>query len=389
MQRDFTREDLRVLVDLQVPPCVSIYLPADHKGTLAPRNAIHLRSLLQQAEERLQGSTIIDKGDLKTMFEPAYDFLNQEKFWANQWEGVAVFFSAMPDSFRHYTDVSTAIEFREQVFVGNSFHFKPLMPLLRGDGLFYVLAVSKDHVGLLRCTRDTVRPVELPGVPMTIEEALGEEIAEPQMVGRPTNMGGGGQTAPFGGFDPGKYSKDRVQRFLREVAEGVQKVLGASNAPLVFAGFEYMHPIYKEANLYPYYVENGIHENAETLDANTLRIEGWKIVEPIFRKDREDCAEKYRQFAHTERATDKLAEIVPAAHYARVETLFVALDSEQYGKFDAKNNRLELHNDQRNDNVELYNLAATQAAMNGAAVFVVPPEQMPDHHASIAAIMRY
>jgi hypothetical protein len=208
-------------------------------------------------------------------------------------------------------------------------------------------------------------------------------------MGRPTNMGGGGQTAPFGGFDPGKYSKDRVQRFLHGVADGVQKVLGGSNAPLVFAGFEYMHPIYKEANVYPHLVEEGIHENAETMDAEKLRTEGWKIVEPIFRKDREDCAEKYRQFAHTDRATDKLADIVAAAHYARVETLFVALGTEQYGKFDAKNNQLEVHGHQKNDNVELYDLAATQAAMNGAAVFVVPPDQMPDHHASIAAIMRY
>jgi hypothetical protein len=42
------------------------------------------------------------------------------------------------------------------VVVTDRFHIKPLLPLLSGDGRFYVLALSQSEVRLLQGTRYSV-----------------------------------------------------------------------------------------------------------------------------------------------------------------------------------------------------------------------------------------
>ena len=44
------------------------------------------------------------------------------------------------------------MSFDELVVVSDNFHVKPLMPLLTGDNLFYVLALSQKEVRLIECT---------------------------------------------------------------------------------------------------------------------------------------------------------------------------------------------------------------------------------------------
>ncbi len=56
--------------------------------------------------------------------------------------------------------------------VAHRFHIKPLLPLLSGDGHFFVLALSQKAVRLLQGTQYSISEVELPGVPQGIAEAL-------------------------------------------------------------------------------------------------------------------------------------------------------------------------------------------------------------------------
>ena len=61
--------------------------------------------------------------------------------------------------------------------VDDRFHVSPLLPLIAGDGHFFVLALSQNQIRLLEGTRDRVEEVELPGVPLGVRDALqGEEV---------------------------------------------------------------------------------------------------------------------------------------------------------------------------------------------------------------------
>lgn len=47
--------------------------------------------------------------------------------------------------------------------VDDRFHVTPLLPLLAGDGHFFVLALSQNQIGLLEGTRDRWRRSTCPG----------------------------------------------------------------------------------------------------------------------------------------------------------------------------------------------------------------------------------
>jgi hypothetical protein len=385
---EFSREELKALMQEEIPPCVSIYIPSTQREGQLWQEPILLKNALQEAEQRLLVMDI-SRSDVDAMLAPARELLNDGGFWAVPHEGLALFMSISPAAYRYYTDDSIAIEFEPAVVVGNHFYVTPLLPLLTGDGQFYVLALSQNHVGLLKGTRDTINPVSTPGMPGNIREALGQEIPEREIQGRPMNVAGGEQTGVFGGFDPGDYEKDKVQRFCRAVASRLRPFLADQHAPLIIAGQDYLHPIYRDANTYPYLLEEGITVNADTLTAEELHKSAWAVVEPHFRKEAEDAIGRYRQYSNTEQVSSKLADIIPAAHFGRVATLFVAEGKHEYGMFDPDTMRLEVHRESRPDNVDLVNEAATQTVLNGGVVYVIPEEHMPAHHAEIAAIYRY
>src|SRR5205807_7361157 len=66
----------------------------------------------------------------------------------------------------------------ERVIVGERFHLKPLLPLLYGNDLFYVLAISQKSVRLFAATHDAVSAVQLENVPKNVVDAVGRDWEE-------------------------------------------------------------------------------------------------------------------------------------------------------------------------------------------------------------------
>lgn len=54
----------------------------------------------------------------------------------------------------------------------------PLLPLLSGDGRFYILALSQNELRLLQATRYSVSEVDLEGVPESLSTALRYDVPE-------------------------------------------------------------------------------------------------------------------------------------------------------------------------------------------------------------------
>jgi hypothetical protein len=385
---EFSREELRNLINEQIPPCVSIYMPYDQPGTMTPLNSIRFKSLLGDAEEQLKALNT-DKKDIEAFLAPGHALLGDQGFWQEPREGLAVFLSASPAAFRFYPDNSIAIRFPEKAMVADQFHFKPLLPLLFGDGDFFILALSRQHVGLLKGTRDTIRAIELDGVPQSISDVPDEEITATRIQGRPTNVGGGEQTGIFGGYDPREYDKDRVLRYFREVDHGLHRAIASQSAPLILAGQEYLHPLYREANTYPHLTDEGIRIDSEHLSAAELHKLAWPLVEPGILKKREDAVNRYRQLAEKGLSNNKLADILAAAHFARVDTLFVESGKEQFGIYDPQTNRLETHTESRPGDSDLLDEAATHTVLDGGTVYMLPHEEMPDPIGEVNGIFRY
>jgi hypothetical protein len=377
---------LKALSEKHIGPHVSLYAPTHRAGPETQQDPIRLKNLVKEAGERLVAGGL-RAPDAKELLRPAEQLVQDGLFWRHQSDGLAIFLSS--DFNRYYR---LPLEFEELVVVAERFHVKPLLPLLSGDGRFYILALSQDKVRLLRGSRDRVSDVELEGVPSSLAEALRLNDPERQLqfhTATGPSGGKGSRAAAFHGHG-GVVQDDKVDilRYFHKVDDGLRKLLAGEQAPLMLAGVDYLLPLYREANTYPHLIEAGIEGNPDNLSAEELHQQAWAIVQPRFLEERIEAAKRFRQFADTDQASDDLAEVVPAAYHGRVETLFVALDLQQWGTFDPATNEVQLHQDTKPGDQDLLDSAAVQTLLNGGSVYAVEPEQMPVE-APLAALLRY
>ncbi len=384
-----SREELKALAATQTAACVSIYLPTHRATPEIQQDPIRLKNLLGEAEKRLS-SNGLRAADARRLTDQADELVGLHNFAQQGSNGLAVFLA--PDFFRHYWLPFTV---DEQLHTGQRFHLKPLLPMLAPDGVFYVLALSQNESRLLECTRHTVRAVEVPGMPPNLEEALRYDEYTSQTQFHTGTRGAGGQGAerPGAYYGTGTTGDERninVLQYFNQIDDGLRAWLGPSTAPLVLAGVEYLHPLYREANEYPYLVDQGLLGNAEGVRPEELHKQAWEIVRPLITVRREAAAELFRKLtgASDPTASSDLKEIVPAAHYSRVDTIFVMLGRQAWGRFDPADNSLEVHAQPEPEAEDLYDLAAVQTYLNGGNVYAVPPEKMPTSE-PIAALFRY
>lgn len=383
-----SRDDLRTLMGKYEGLCVSIYMPTHRVGAGIQQDPIRLKNLLAEAEEHLL-TRGLRTPEVKELLEPAGRLLQDGLFWQRQSDGLALFLSS--EAFRSYR---LPFDFDELVVVTDRFHVKPLFPLLSG-GQFYVLALSQNEVRLLQGTRYSVSEVDLEGMPESLAETLRYNDPENRFqfhTSTRTPGGKGERPAIFHGHGVASADdpKDYISRYFHQVDEGLQDLLRDEQAPLVLAGVDYLHPIYKEANTYPYLIDEGIEGNPEELRAEELHERAWAIVQPLFLTTQEEAAARYRQLAGagSEQASNDLKEVVPAAYHGRVETLFVAVGLQQWGTFDPETKTVRVHEEAEPGDEDLLDFATVQALLNSGTVYAVEPEKVPDE-APLAALFRY
>ncbi len=90
----------------------------------------------------------------------------------------------------------------------------------------------------------------------------------------------------------------------------------------------------------------------------------------------------------TGKASSDLKEIVSAAYYQRVDSLFVPLGQQIWGEFDPDTMGVDLHPEPEPDDEDMLDFVAIHTLLNGGTVYVVEPEKMPDSIPA-AAIFRY
>jgi hypothetical protein len=383
-----TKEDLTELSIRTGEACVSIYMPTTPIGRESQQGPILLKNLIRRTEETLTAEGM-GVAPAQKLLEPALSVLADDDFWQHQSDGLALF--ASPGMFRCYRLPQS---FDELVVVSQRFHLKPLLPLFTGNGSFFVLALSQNAVRLLQCTRDTFRQVELQGIPTSMEDALEFDDPERQLqyhtsAGSPGAAGK--RSAIFHGHGVGTDDeKINLSRYFRKVNQGLHELLRDQTAPLVLAGVEYLHPIYKEVNDYPHLIEQGIEGSPDRWGEEELHQLAWKIVEPLFAEAQQEATDRYRQLAGSKdgKGLNDLKKIIRAAMRGQVETLFVVEDLQQWGRFDPDANSIQLHDDPQPHDEDLLDLAAVHTTLNRGTVHVLKAEEMPDS-SPIAAILRY
>jgi hypothetical protein len=313
--------------------------------------------------------------------------LEDSRYWRHQSNGLAVFLSK--SQFRHYR---LPTSFKELVVVTDRYHLKPLIPFVTEDRGFFVLALSQNEVRFLECTRQKVQRIPLRGIPKSILEATKIDLAEKELqfhTGTPSRRGK--RDAIFHGTGAGDLDTKRmILRYLQQIDEGLRKLLYNRQVPLVVAAVDYLIPIYREATTYRGLVREGVSGNPERVSNIELRDRALDILQPYFQETRNTMKQKYLELAGSgsTRASSDLKEIVSAAYHSRIDTLFVAIGVNQWGRFDHESNRVDLHSTQEPGDRDLLDLAVVQTLLRGGKVFTSAPHGMPGK-SIVAAIFRF
>jgi hypothetical protein len=344
-------------------------MPA-HRGG-AEEDPLRFRKLLVQAEERLAAHGL-RPSEARELLSPLHALREDISFWPNQCDGLAVFLAR--DFLRVYR---LPWAFAEELEVGGVFHVAPLLPLLQGEGRFYVLAISQNSVRLFQGTRFTVSPVDLKGVPRNLAEALRTHDRDEVLTFHTRLTSGGSWGAIFEGHGVGiDDKKDDLLRYFQSIDRALHPVLREEQAPLVLAAVDYLQPIYREASTYPHLLKKGIEGSPDRLSERDLHDRAWAIVGSHFQENVRRAMACYQQALAAGKATADVNAIVPAAYRGEVETVFVALGKHLWGTLDPGTNEVVVHEQPQPGDEDLLNLAAIHTLRHGNTVYVLRPEDM-------------
>ena len=372
-----TTADLERLIEGGEAPLTSIYLPMQRKGPETRQNPLVLKSALKQVVDELENRKM-RRPDIEAYLKPAASLLDDSSFWQHQEDGLALFLDRegmhsyrLPESFE------------EMVMVGERFHLKPLLPVLSAEQEFYVIALSHNQVRLLRGTRFHVSELELEDVPTSLAEALWYRDPEPRLHSHATSRGATALT--FHGHGLGEESSDEeLKQFFRQVDGGVRSLITDPRAPVVLAGVNYLHPIYRSISDLEV-MENGIEGNPDEIPAEKLHEKAWDIVARRQEKHLAEARERITEAAPAYAAWT-VEDVVSAAAHGRVDTLFVPRNSQAWGTFDPET--LEVTTGEADGAIDLYDVAAVRTWSTGGEVFVVDPDAIAGD-APVAALLRY
>jgi hypothetical protein len=360
-------ETLRTLMNKQVGLCLSIYMPAIRKGAESQQqNQIRFRNLIRKSEEQLLASDL-RPSEVKYFMAPAQEIVGDAPFWRNQGEGLALFLS--PDVFRYYR---LAYYFSELVVVSDRFHLRPLLPIIGSDMEFLILAISQRSVRLFDCTPHRISEVSLKGMPQNIDDALKLDTVEKHL------------QLHTGSID----TKANIMQYFKIVDKKLREHVKDKRTPLVFAGVDYLFPLYRDANTCASLVEKPLAGNPEGLSSEELLELARPVVNILNEKKKADAVAQYRQKAGTGLASHDIREIVPASRHGRIGTLLMADGVHQWGAYDESTGKIYVSDELKPGYEDLLDRAAIQTILANGTVYGMKPDEMPEK-APLAAIFRY
>jgi len=378
-----SRDDLELLVRQPRSSCVSLYMPTHRSGPETQQDPIRLKNLIRRAEETLVAAGT-RRPDASEVLRPARELIEDEAFWRHQSDGLALFLRT--GWFRSYR---LPLAFEELVVASDRFHMSALLPLLTGDGRFYVLALSENEARLLDGTRFNVHVVNVPGLPAGVKDALRYDDPQRELGSHAAESGGPGARVVLHGQGIGaEVQKERLGRYLQAVDGAVRRSLREQQAPLVLAGVEYVRAMYRDVNTYPHLLEAGISGSPDRTSTEELHTRAWALVEPLFARERDSAAAAYREALGTGRASGSLDDVLTAAEAGRIDVLFVPTGAHVLSASPASAGVSHADRGQELGGGDPIEQAVVGTILNAGTVYAVPEREMPDR-APVAALFRF
>ncbi len=368
----FTTEDLKILAEATGDVFVSIYAPMYRAGKEVSQNEIRFKNLIDNAEKQLE-----ELGHDTAILDEARRLQSNSEFWQHQAEGLAVFCC---DGFtKHYR---VAISFDETVVVGQRPHVKPLSRIFTDDNQWYILAASLQNIRLMIASPHSVQNLELDVLPENLRDALNIDEYVSTLQHHTTSTGGKGQSGHDvmhhgqGGGEPENRKKDEILQYFHKLDRALGEYFGIERTPMVFAGVEYLFPIFQEACQYNGIVDEAVEGNPDDFSPQELQEKTWNIIKPRLQQQRAEFVEQFCDKSNTAWASDDLMMIYKAARMGQVETLLVQDDFTVWATFDNPEEPVQVDSNAA-EAEDIVNRIVVQTLINGGTVFNLSEDEMP------------
>ncbi len=347
-------------------PCISVYLPVLSGLTHATENIERLSRILDDVESKLEPYGITGKAQSQFLAS-ARAYADSDLPSGVTGGTLALFLS--PSSF--YAEI-LPLSYPERVIISDRFYITPILPFLYSPMHYYILTVSKNRAHFLEVKNNEVKACDIPGMPKTQAEAWeGMETQNEEFQSNAKDD-----------------SEVETKMYLQKIAKSLHTLLHEHHLPLVFAGVEELHGLYKHLDTSGRLLEKFIAGNPEHMDGKQLVEHANPIVQEAVDKRNQELLEGYGNLAGTGRTSTDLGEVLDASSAGKVEMLFIATGTEQWGTFNTENGRKELHEGPDTTNEELIGLCANYTLQHKGQVVSLAPDMMPEGK-QIAAILRF
>jgi hypothetical protein len=384
-----TTADLRALLAPHEPPCISLYEPTHRSYPQSSQeDPIRYRNLLHRAEESLREK--YPARVVRPVLEKLERFATDTDFWIQAVSGLAVFGSA--DELKVFKLQQPVPEL---LSVADRFQIKPLIRALQRDGRYQLLTLSLAEAKLYEGSRDTLDPVDLPGAPLTIAQALGAELTEPYSKVTRGHGSGMGSKVPMHHGQGGRKDERPIdrERFFRAIdREILERASKLSSLPLVLAALAEHQAHFRGLSHNPFLIAAGLELNPGALTPGELRDAAWRVIEPYFEERLSALLDAYGEACGHGRASDRLEEIAAALAQSRVGTLMVESDRRVPGMLDAVQGTVRTAADVQSAadpaTSDVLDDLAEAALRTGGEVIVLESTRMPSKTGA-AAVFRY
>jgi hypothetical protein len=370
---------LKELLAPHEPPCVSIYMPMERAKPPAAANPRLFRDLVEQAcaemERRYRGK------DARAMAGRIHSLVPDDHFWVGPRDALAVFASR---------DVLRAIDLQQRVdatvSVADTFHVKPLIRMLEVDRRYHVLALTMREVRVFEGDQNGLRRLDASGVPQNPEVV--SKMRLNHQVDSATDLATPDTQYPNEGSAPAAVS---TERFMQAVDKAVWEQFSRdSGLPLILVADEKTNALFRSVSSNPRLQQEGSTLDPKGIDAARLHRETWRLIEPRFRREAQQLAERFLAAQAHRRGSAQLEAVAGAAAVGRVDTLLVDAARQIPGRLEPRDAGVQFRpadlRDPAADDV-LDDLAEMVLRADGA-VLVLPPDLMPTD-TGLAAIYRY
>lgn len=375
--------EIESLLNVKEWPTISIYLPVSRIGD--PQDSIRYKNLLIWVEDRL-----IHEGmraaEARSLLAPEYDLVKNAEYWKHLGQdGLAVFLSK--DTVLRY---SLPISFNELAIVGRRFQVRPLLPLSAAEQ-YLILALSRNDLRLFQGDRYNLKEINLPeNTPKSMSEALKYDDPERQLQFRTqTGSAGGKRGAMFHGQGAGADDQDhRLERYFQAIDRSLFPQLEDKSLPIVLAGTEELHAVYRGVTKSQTILARGIGGNVEELATEVLQEKAWNIVSEYFSRQEQDVVRNFQDNLGSDRVAVDLESVLTAASDGRIETLFVAENEQVYGIFNPEKRQVTVKKQDEGSVINLLDEAVFLTSNTKGAVYVKKLQDMPID-SMICAQLRY